>query len=43
LYTAITRARERVSFLLPEGPIPNGWLQRTERHSGLAERLRVLG
>ncbi len=41
LYTAITRARERLLLLMPEGPLEPRWLRASERNSGLVGRLHV--
>ncbi|MBK6288110.1 MAG: exodeoxyribonuclease V subunit alpha [Gammaproteobacteria bacterium] len=39
LYTAITRARRRVLFILPEARLEERWFTATKRVSGLRERL----
>ena len=39
LYTAITRAKESLLLLMPEGPLEERWLRASERKSGLVGRL----
>lgn len=39
LYTAITRAKESLLLLMPEGPLEARWLRASERTSGLVGRL----
>jgi exodeoxyribonuclease V alpha subunit len=39
LYTAITRAKESLLLLMPEGPLEPRWLRASERNSGLVGRL----